>query len=278
MDFKYLPKIETHAIEQHGNYINHVDRFYRFVDEFNAVGVCWGQPTNISASYFLRLLQEGSSAKARGYSRSFNNHSDTASKELMQFYPYLLDHGALWKLSNGEVICTAFPYGTRDMITDKFSDMVRTFSYPEKLKLQFLSEEYRFRDNGDYFILIYFDQTDDDVNLSCSDDDLRNRAISRSGSRILQRQITSSYVRDRYVSEYVKRRAHGFCQLCGKPAPFLTKDGEPYLETHHVIWLADGGDDSIDNAVALCPNCHRKMHTVNLDEDVKKLLRAASMG
>ena len=78
------------------------------------------------------------------------------------------------------------------------------------------------------------------------------------------------------MSEYAKRRAHGFCQLCGEAAPFLRKNGEPFLETHHVIWLADGGDDSIDNTVALCPNCHKKMHVLNLDEDVEKLLRIAA--
>ena len=51
---------------------------------------------------------------------------------------------------------------------------------------------------------------------------------------------------------------------------------KPFLETHHVIWLADGGDDSIENTVALCPNCHKKMHVLNLDEDVDKLLRIAA--
>ena len=50
-------------------------------------------------------------------------------------------------------------------------------------------------------------------------------------------------------------------------------NGEPYLEAHHVKWLGDGGSDSIDNTVALCPNCHRKMHSLNLSADVDYLLR-----
>jgi 5-methylcytosine-specific restriction protein A len=29
---------------------------------------------------------------------------------------------------------------------------------------------------------------------------------------------------------------------------------------HHLIRLADGGDDTVDNAVAACPNCHRQRH------------------
>ena len=40
--------------------------------------------------------------------------------------------------------------------------------------------------------------------------------------------------------------------------------------------LVDGGDDTLRNAVALCPNCHRKMHSLNKKADVKKLTVAAS--
>jgi 5-methylcytosine-specific restriction enzyme A len=49
------------------------------------------------------------------------------------------------------------------------------------------------------------------------------------------------------------------------------KDGEPFLEIHHIKWLSNGGDDSIDNTVALCPNCHRKMHALNLQKDIISL-------
>jgi 5-methylcytosine-specific restriction enzyme A len=74
---------------------------------------------------------------------------------------------------------------------------------------------------------------------------------------------------------WVKRVANGKCRLCEAPAPFLDKDGEPYLECHHIEWLSQGGEDSIENAVALCPNCHRKMHVLNLTKDIRKLKRAA---
>lgn len=51
----------------------------------------------------------------------------------------------------------------------------------------------------------------------------------------------------------------------------IDKDNNPYLESHHIIWLSKGGDDSIENTVALCPNCHRKMHEIANEEDVKLL-------
>ena len=40
-------------------------------------------------------------------------------------------------------------------------------------------------------------------------------------------------------------------------------DGTHYLEVHHIDQLAKGGADTVENAVALCPNCHRKMHSLN---------------
>lgn len=86
----------------------------------------------------------------------------------------------------------------------------------------------------------------------------------RSGSR----QVSSiQYDRSPWVAVYCKRRANGICDLCNLPAPFKTKDGEPYLESHHIEWLANGGEDTIENTAALCPNCHRKMHSLNLLSD-----------
>ena len=32
------------------------------------------------------------------------------------------------------------------------------------------------------------------------------------------------------------------------------------LELHHIVWVKDGGDNSPENLVALCPNCH-SLHT-----------------
>lgn len=78
---------------------------------------------------------------------------------------------------------------------------------------------------------------------------------------------TVVYYRDPYLKQMVKRIAEGKCQYCGNDAPFIDKQGEPYLEAHHVIRLADGGQDAIDNVVAICANCHRKVHVLNNELD-----------
>jgi len=59
----------------------------------------------------------------------------------------------------------------------------------------------------------------------------------------------------------VLKRANGICERCKSKAPFIRKkDHTPYLEVHHKVFLANGGEDSIENAIAVCPNCHRELH------------------
>jgi 5-methylcytosine-specific restriction protein A len=73
--------------------------------------------------------------------------------------------------------------------------------------------------------------------------------------------VSVIFIRNPDVVAEVLHRANGTCEGCKKPAPFLRKkDQSPYLEVHHLIQLSDGGEDTIENAVALCPNCHRELH------------------
>lgn len=87
-----------------------------------------------------------------------------------------------------------------------------------------------------------------------------------------------SFVRDPGVRAWVRQQAKGKCEGCGEPAPF-EKSGQPFLEVHHVKHLAQKGSDRPSNAVALCPNCHRRCHhssdrdafTASLYTKVKRL-------
>ncbi|MDE1947387.1 MAG: HNH endonuclease [Burkholderiales bacterium] len=78
-----------------------------------------------------------------------------------------------------------------------------------------------------------------------------------------QTQVVTTRVfkRNADVVAAVLARAQGTCERCEKPAPFArSTDGSPYLEVHHRTQLAHGGQDSVANAIALCPNCHRQLH------------------
>ena len=96
---------------------------------------------------------------------------------------------------------------------------------------------------------------------------------SRTHAEETKKHITTSavYERDPEIAMYAKRRADAHCDLCGIKAPFLDKNSNPYLEAHHIEWLSEGGADEIDNVVALCPNCHRKMHIVADENDITTL-------
>ena len=90
-----------------------------------------------------------------------------------------------------------------------------------------------------------------------------------------QKIQATAYPRSQVITELVKRLANGICDLCLEPAPFLNKKKKAYLECHHVKWLAKGGHDEMFNAVALCPNCHRKMHVLDRSIDKSRLLERA---
>lgn len=73
--------------------------------------------------------------------------------------------------------------------------------------------------------------------------------------------VSVSFARNPDVVAEVLMRANGNCEYCKNPAPFIRRaNNSSYLEVHHIKMLADGGEDTVANAVALCPNCHRQAH------------------
>lgn len=75
-------------------------------------------------------------------------------------------------------------------------------------------------------------------------------------------QVTSwAFSRNPDVVAEVLYLANGICDICRKPAPFVKRrDQTPYLEVHHRVQLSCGGEDTVANAIAVCPNCHRASH------------------
>ena len=108
-----------------------------------------------------------------------------------------------------------------------------------------------------------------------SDEELARRTAIKTVGKKSYKRDTITYYRDPYLKEMVKRIAEGKCQYCGNDAPFKDKNNEPYLEAHHVKRLADGGSDSMDNVVAICPNCHCRMHILNEEKDQELLVEVA---
>lgn len=119
--------------------------------------------------------------------------------------------------------------------------------------------------------------------------EFESQVITYKSKKTLQRPIgvnkpekssssVTQFTRDPKVKAWVLKQANGKCECCSGSAPFLTAEGEPYLEVHHLRRLADGGSDTVSNAVALCPNCHREIHygidkTTLVDSMYDKILR-----
>ena len=104
---------------------------------------------------------------------------------------------------------------------------------------------------------------DTEVNSSRSDssEERRKRLKSALKRPSVVYTLTPSFKRNPDVVAEVLELAGGVCGKCGDNAPFVKKsNGEPYLEVHHIEQLSNGGDDTVENAIALCPNCHREWH------------------
>lgn len=68
------------------------------------------------------------------------------------------------------------------------------------------------------------------------------------------------YHRSKDVKDYVLARAKGVCENCLLPAPFMRRNGTPYLEPHHTRRVSDNGPDHPRWVAAICPTCHRRIH------------------
>lgn len=107
------------------------------------------------------------------------------------------------------------------------------------------------------------EQLDVAVSVSLSDEGaVRERRLAAAPKLPESVQIVSKgFKRNSDVVASVLVRANGLCEKCGNEAPFKrAKDGTPYLEVHHEIMLSEGGEDTVENAIAVCPNCHRELH------------------
>jgi hypothetical protein len=83
-------------------------------------------------------------------------------------------------------------------------------------------------------------------------------------------RVSRLFLRNPYVVAFALKRANGKCELCNRIPFKRVSDGTVYLEVHHILPLAQGGLDLIENVVALCPECHRFAHFGDPEEWDKK--------
>ena len=64
--------------------------------------------------------------------------------------------------------------------------------------------------------------------------------------------------RDLQIVRRLKKRYNCKCQICGNN--FLMDNGQYYCEAHHIVPVADDGDQTPENVLILCANHHRMFH------------------
>lgn len=102
---------------------------------------------------------------------------------------------------------------------------------------------------------------DDDFLAGANIDELRKVALLQArGSLSPRRRATIYRAKSAAIRRYVLLRANGKCEGCSAAAPFLGANGEPFLETHHTMRVADDGPDHPATVIGICPNCHRRAH------------------
>lgn len=84
------------------------------------------------------------------------------------------------------------------------------------------------------------------------------QAAGRPAKRVVSR---SDFARSAAVVMGTLARAGGRCEMPECRVESIQRDDDStYLEVHHITPLAENGDDTLLNAAALCPKCHRELH------------------
>lgn len=98
------------------------------------------------------------------------------------------------------------------------------------------------------------------------------RRAARPATRSLSARV---YERDPLVIAIARTRASHQCEIhdCAHPT-FATPRGHQYSEVHHIIPLASGGEDTIENVACLCPAHHKEIHLGARAAEMTKQLKA----
>lgn len=102
------------------------------------------------------------------------------------------------------------------------------------------------------------------------------KAKLRTGPPPKRTRQINDFVRDPYIVAAALARAKDQCEMPNcKSLLFQRDDDRSYLEVHHILPLGEGGDDTLINAAALCPSCHRELHFGKLRLKKRAQLKSA---
>lgn len=171
-----------------------------------------------------------------------------------------------WPKSFTEVLIKSFPNHHNKVVNNEVMQAIEAAAF-SLIKINDSNYSVELPVASTELISLTFDEyqaeLDKQVSSSLSESSSERRKRLNVSNKVPKTMTinTIAYKRNPDVIAEALIRADGICEFCGNPAPFKkAKDNTPYLEVHHIIPLSEKGYDSLDNVLALCPNCHRKKH------------------
>lgn len=97
----------------------------------------------------------------------------------------------------------------------------------------------------------------------CSAQCRRKAQLIQTRTRVIPNRVLNR----KTLQEIAKYDYYRKCAICGWTLRDSNKAGPMGgCELHHIIPISEGGEDSRDNLILLCPNCHKMAHVGLLDE------------
>lgn len=75
------------------------------------------------------------------------------------------------------------------------------------------------------------------------------------------------------LREALLKRSKGICELCESSMPFSLPDGTPYIEVTLIEQNQDVLKLTEQSFAALCPNCHKKLDVLHIEEDREIIIK-----
>jgi predicted HNH restriction endonuclease len=119
-------------------------------------------------------------------------------------------------------------------------------------------------------------ETANRIASTADEQDILQKAREAKGKPPKQERTVSDFKRNLAVVAGALTRANGGCEMPNCSIVLFQKDdGGNFLEVHHIVPLGEDGDDTLVNAAALCPMCHRELHYGTKRLAKRRVLQAA---
>jgi len=155
-------------------------------------------------------------------------------------------------------------YSDNEIEIENFKPKNRNREAKIRQQLQFLRDDglLTFVDNRGTYTLRGIDILDGEV-----EDEIIKAVKHASPEK--REYLVETYVRDIGWVKEAKKILGLYCIYMKCKNTFLKENGDPYIETHHIIPLCKGGEDGLWNISVLCAHHHRMAHYADVETRIK---------